>query len=191
MFGKTAVRGSMAAAIAAILVLAPAISSVARGDTLTLTTTGTWIYLTWWITLAGAVLVANLPKIRSGLIRVIRYTSSGTSASYSVYTSVGSYDISTVPSTTGTGTADYSSPSVTGAAASFNFVPENSWKTNTGSASAYPRVQMWYDSSSSKIYVPDPGNYCVRVISLSSGDNYGARSPLDRLPRLPSLRERY
>jgi membrane protein len=33
----------------------------------------TWIYLTWWITLAGAVLVANLPKIRSGLIRVIRY----------------------------------------------------------------------------------------------------------------------
>jgi len=33
----------------------------------------TWIYLTWWITLAGAVLVANLPRIRSGLIRVIRY----------------------------------------------------------------------------------------------------------------------
>lgn len=33
----------------------------------------TWIYLTWWITLAGAVLVANLPNIRSGLIRVIRY----------------------------------------------------------------------------------------------------------------------
>ena len=32
-----------------------------------------WIYLTWWITLAGAVLVANLPSIRSGLIRVIRY----------------------------------------------------------------------------------------------------------------------
>ncbi len=32
-----------------------------------------WIYLTWWITLAGAVLVANLPNIRSGLIRVIRY----------------------------------------------------------------------------------------------------------------------
>ena len=32
-----------------------------------------WIYLTWWITLAGAVLVANLPDIRSGLIRVIRY----------------------------------------------------------------------------------------------------------------------
>jgi membrane protein len=32
-----------------------------------------WIYLTWWITLAGAVLVANLPTIRSGLVRVIRY----------------------------------------------------------------------------------------------------------------------
>jgi len=32
-----------------------------------------WIYLTWWITLAGAVLVANLPRIRSGVIRVIRY----------------------------------------------------------------------------------------------------------------------
>jgi membrane protein len=32
-----------------------------------------WIYLTWWITLAGAVLVANLPSIRSGFIRVIRY----------------------------------------------------------------------------------------------------------------------
>lgn len=32
-----------------------------------------WIYLTWWITLAGAVLVANLPNIRSGLVRVIRY----------------------------------------------------------------------------------------------------------------------
>ncbi|MBU3577971.1 YhjD/YihY/BrkB family envelope integrity protein [Polynucleobacter sp. UK-Kesae-W10] len=32
-----------------------------------------WIYLTWWITLAGAVLVANLPGIRSGVIRVIRY----------------------------------------------------------------------------------------------------------------------
>jgi len=32
-----------------------------------------WIYLTWWITLAGAVLVANLPSIRSGVIRVIRY----------------------------------------------------------------------------------------------------------------------
>ncbi|QWD61032.1 YhjD/YihY/BrkB family envelope integrity protein [Polynucleobacter sp. MWH-UH35A] len=32
-----------------------------------------WIYLTWWITLAGAVLVANLPDIRSGVIRVIRY----------------------------------------------------------------------------------------------------------------------
>lgn len=33
----------------------------------------TWIYLTWWITLAGAVLVANLPNIRSGVVRVIRY----------------------------------------------------------------------------------------------------------------------
>jgi membrane protein len=32
-----------------------------------------WIYLTWWITLAGAVLVANLPSIRTGVIRVIRY----------------------------------------------------------------------------------------------------------------------
>ena len=32
-----------------------------------------WIYLTWWITLAGAVLVSNLPSIRSGVIRVIRY----------------------------------------------------------------------------------------------------------------------
>ena len=32
-----------------------------------------WIYLTWWITLTGAVLVANLPDIRSGVIRVIRY----------------------------------------------------------------------------------------------------------------------
>jgi membrane protein len=32
-----------------------------------------WIYLTWWITLAGAVLVANLPDIRNGVIRVIRY----------------------------------------------------------------------------------------------------------------------
>ena len=32
-----------------------------------------WIYLTWWITLAGAVLVANLPSIRSGFVRVIRY----------------------------------------------------------------------------------------------------------------------
>ena len=32
-----------------------------------------WIYMTWWITLAGAVLVANLPDIRSGVIRVIRY----------------------------------------------------------------------------------------------------------------------
>jgi membrane protein len=32
-----------------------------------------WIYLTWWITLAGAVLVANLPSIRNGLVRVIRY----------------------------------------------------------------------------------------------------------------------
>ena len=33
----------------------------------------TWIYLTWWITLAGAVLVSNLPNIRSGVVRVIRY----------------------------------------------------------------------------------------------------------------------
>ncbi|MBU3547365.1 YhjD/YihY/BrkB family envelope integrity protein [Polynucleobacter sp. MWH-Jannik1A5] len=32
-----------------------------------------WIYMTWWITLTGAVLVANLPEIRSGVIRVIRY----------------------------------------------------------------------------------------------------------------------
>lgn len=32
-----------------------------------------WIYMTWWITLAGAILVANLPGIRSGVIRVIRY----------------------------------------------------------------------------------------------------------------------
>jgi len=32
-----------------------------------------WIYMTWWITLVGAVLVANLPSIRSGVIRVIRY----------------------------------------------------------------------------------------------------------------------
>ena len=32
-----------------------------------------WIYLTWWITLTGAVLVANLPSIRSGVLRVIRY----------------------------------------------------------------------------------------------------------------------
>jgi membrane protein len=32
-----------------------------------------WIYLTWLITLAGAVLVANLPSIRNGLIQVIRH----------------------------------------------------------------------------------------------------------------------
>ncbi|SNX28699.1 membrane protein [Polynucleobacter meluiroseus] len=32
-----------------------------------------WIYLTWWITLAGAFFVANLPSIREGVIRVIRY----------------------------------------------------------------------------------------------------------------------
>ena len=32
-----------------------------------------WIYMTWWITLAGAILVANLPNIRNGVIRVIRY----------------------------------------------------------------------------------------------------------------------
>ena len=32
-----------------------------------------WIYLTWWITLAGAVLVSNLPEVRNGVVRVIRY----------------------------------------------------------------------------------------------------------------------
>ena len=32
-----------------------------------------WIYMTWWITLVGAILVANLPDVRSGVIRVIRY----------------------------------------------------------------------------------------------------------------------
>jgi membrane protein len=32
-----------------------------------------WIYLTWWITLAGAVLVSNLPEVRIGVVRVIRY----------------------------------------------------------------------------------------------------------------------
>lgn len=32
-----------------------------------------WIYLTWWITLAGAVLVSNLPEVRKGVVRVIRY----------------------------------------------------------------------------------------------------------------------
>ncbi|WP_231969482.1 YhjD/YihY/BrkB family envelope integrity protein [Polynucleobacter necessarius] len=32
-----------------------------------------WIYMTWWITLAGAVLVSTLSDIRSGVIRVIRY----------------------------------------------------------------------------------------------------------------------
>lgn len=32
-----------------------------------------WIYLTWWITLTGAVIVANLPDIRRSLVRVIRY----------------------------------------------------------------------------------------------------------------------
>ena len=31
-----------------------------------------WIYLTWWITLAGAVLVANLPSVRSGFVKAIR-----------------------------------------------------------------------------------------------------------------------
>ena len=30
-----------------------------------------WIYLTWWITLAGAVLVANLPSVRSGFVKAI------------------------------------------------------------------------------------------------------------------------
>jgi membrane protein len=27
-----------------------------------------WIYLTWWVTLAGAVLVANMPMVRAGLL---------------------------------------------------------------------------------------------------------------------------
>jgi membrane protein len=28
-----------------------------------------WIYVTWWVTLAGALLVANMPLIRSGLLQ--------------------------------------------------------------------------------------------------------------------------
>ncbi|WP_331851954.1 hypothetical protein [Polynucleobacter necessarius] len=32
-----------------------------------------WIYMTWWITLTGAVLIANLPDIRNGFIRVMHY----------------------------------------------------------------------------------------------------------------------
>jgi membrane protein len=31
-----------------------------------------WIYVTWWVTLAGALLVANMPMIRSGLIQIQR-----------------------------------------------------------------------------------------------------------------------
>lgn len=31
-----------------------------------------WIYVTWWVTLAGALLVANMPLIRSGLIQIQR-----------------------------------------------------------------------------------------------------------------------
>ena len=33
-----------------------------------------WIYVTWWVTLAGALLVANMPLIRSGLIQIQRPT---------------------------------------------------------------------------------------------------------------------
>ena len=29
-----------------------------------------WVYLTWWVTLAGAVLVANLPLIRAGFTKM-------------------------------------------------------------------------------------------------------------------------
>ena len=29
-----------------------------------------WIYVTWWVTLAGALLVANMPMIRSGLFQM-------------------------------------------------------------------------------------------------------------------------
>jgi membrane protein len=29
-----------------------------------------WIYVTWWVTLAGALLVANMPLIRSGLLQM-------------------------------------------------------------------------------------------------------------------------
>jgi membrane protein len=28
-----------------------------------------WIYITWWVTLAGAVIVANMPTIRLSLIQ--------------------------------------------------------------------------------------------------------------------------
>lgn len=28
-----------------------------------------WIYITWWVTLAGAVIVANMPTIRQSLIQ--------------------------------------------------------------------------------------------------------------------------
>jgi membrane protein len=31
-----------------------------------------WIYVTWWVTLAGALLVANMPLIRSGLLQIQR-----------------------------------------------------------------------------------------------------------------------
>jgi membrane protein len=28
-----------------------------------------WIYITWWVTLAGAVIVANMPTIRQRLVQ--------------------------------------------------------------------------------------------------------------------------
>jgi membrane protein len=31
-----------------------------------------WVYVTWWVTLAGALLVANMPLIRSGLLQIQR-----------------------------------------------------------------------------------------------------------------------
>lgn len=31
-----------------------------------------WIYVTWWVTLAGALLTANMPMIRSGLLKIKR-----------------------------------------------------------------------------------------------------------------------
>jgi membrane protein len=31
-----------------------------------------WIYVTWWVTLVGALLVANMPLIRSGLLQIQR-----------------------------------------------------------------------------------------------------------------------
>lgn len=31
-----------------------------------------WIYVTWWVTLAGALLAANMPMIRSGLLKIKR-----------------------------------------------------------------------------------------------------------------------